>query len=88
MDLKKQVFKELDRNCPSHTIITSNTSGLSLTEMISEFRRKGQVVIAHWWNPPHIIPCVEVIKSQFATDEVFHIVIELLEWVGKKPVRV
>jgi 3-hydroxybutyryl-CoA dehydrogenase len=46
------------------------------------------VVGTHFWNPPHIVPCVEVIKSQFTADEVFQTVIELMERVGKEPVRV
>jgi 3-hydroxybutyryl-CoA dehydrogenase len=46
------------------------------------------VVGTHFWNPPYIIPCVEVIKSQFTADEVFHTVVELMERVGKEPVRV
>jgi len=88
MDLKKQVFTELDRYCPSHTIITSNSSGLSLTEMISEFRRKEQVVIAHWWNPPHIIPVVEIVRGRFTSDQTIDLVYQILTAIGKRPVRI
>jgi len=69
MDLKKGVIKEFDEYSPSHTIIASNASGLSLTEMASGIRRQGQTVIAHWWNPPHIIPVVEVVKGRYTSDE-------------------
>ena len=88
MDLKKQVFTELDRYCPSHTIITSNSSGLSLTEMISEFRRKEQVVIAHWWNPPHIIPVVEIVRGKYTSDQTIDLVYQILTAIGKRPVRI
>ena len=56
MELKNRIVKELDETCPSHTIIASNTSGLSLTEMVSDIKRRDQAIIAHWYNPPHIIP--------------------------------
>jgi 3-hydroxybutyryl-CoA dehydrogenase len=88
MDLKKKIFKDLDRYCPSHTIITSNTSGLNLTEMISEFRRKEQVVIAHWWNPPHIIPVVEIVRGKYTSDQTIDLVYQILTAIGKKPVRI
>ncbi len=88
MNLKKQFFKDLDRYCPSHTIITSNTSGLSLTEMVSDFRRKEQVVIAHWWNPPHIIPVVEIVRGKYTSDQTMDLVYQILTAIGKKPVRI
>ncbi|MBM4307726.1 MAG: 3-hydroxyacyl-CoA dehydrogenase family protein [Deltaproteobacteria bacterium] len=88
MELKKSVFKELDRYCPPHTIIASNTSGLSLTQITSEIKRQDRTVIAHWWNPPHIIPVVEVVKGRFTSDQTFDLVCQLLKIIGKKPVRI
>jgi len=88
MDLKKRIFKELDQNCPGHTIIASNTSGLSLTEMASHIKRQDQAVIAHWWNPPHIIPLVEIVKGQYTSDQTVDLVYQLLLSIGKKPVKI
>jgi len=88
MELKKRIFKELDQYCPNHTIIASNTSGLSLTEMASEINRQDKVVIAHWWNPPHIIPVVEVVKGRHTSDQTINLVYELLLAIGKKPVKI
>ena len=88
MDLKKRVFKDLDAYSPSHAIIASNTSGLSLTEMASGIKRQDQAVIAHWWNPPHIIPVVEVVKGRFTSDQTVNLVYQLLVAIGKKPVRI
>lgn len=88
MDLKKQLFNDLNRYCPSHTIIASNTSGLGLTEMVSGFRRKEQVVIAHWWNPPHIIPVVEIVRGKYTSDQTVDLVYQLLLAIGKRPVRI
>ena len=88
MDLKKDVFKTLDEYCLPHAIIASNTSGLSLTEMASEIKRKDQVVIAHWWNPPHIIPVVEIVRGQYTSDQTVNLAYQLLVAIGKRPVKI
>lgn len=88
MSLKKKIVKELDETCPSHTLIASNTSGLSLTDMVSNIRRRDQAVIAHWYNPPHIIPVVEIVKGQYTSDETVDLVYRLLVSVGKTPVKI
>jgi 3-hydroxybutyryl-CoA dehydrogenase len=88
MDLKKRIYKELDEYSPSHAIIASNTSGLSLTEMASNIQRKSQTVIAHWWNPPHIIPIVEIVKGKYTSNETVDLVFQLLLKIGKKPVKI
>jgi 3-hydroxybutyryl-CoA dehydrogenase len=86
MELKKRTFKELDEYCLPHTILTSNTSGLSLTEMTSGIRRRDQAVIAHWWNPPHIIPVVEIVKGRYTSEQTVDLVYRLLVAIGKRPV--
>jgi 3-hydroxybutyryl-CoA dehydrogenase len=88
IDLKKRIFKELDEYCPLHTIIATNTSGLSLTEMASGIKREDQAIIAHWWNPPHIIPVVEVVKGRHTSDKTLDLVYQLLVSIGKKPVKI
>ncbi len=88
LDLKREVFSDLERLTPPQTILCSNTSGISIGLISEKLQFKERVVGTHFWNPPHIVPCVEVIKSQFAADEVFHTVIELMKRVGKEPVRV
>jgi len=88
LDLKRAIFLQLEALTTPQTILCSNTSGISIGLISENLRFKERVIGTHFWNPPHIVPCVEVIKSQFAADEVFHTVIELMERVGKKPVRV
>ena len=88
LDLKRAIFLDLERLTPPRTILCSNTSGISIGLISEKLRFKERVVGTHFWNPPHIVPCVEVIKSQFAADEVFQAVIELMKRVGKEPVRV
>jgi len=88
MELKKNTFKELDRCCPPHTVLATNTSGLSLTEIASDIKRQDRTVITHWWNPPHIIPVVEVVKGRFTSDQTVDLVLQLLKTIGKKPVKI
>lgn len=88
LDLKRAIFSDLERLTPPQTILCSNTSGISISLISETLQFKERVVGTHFWNPPHIVPCVEVIKSQFTGDEEFHAVIELMERVEKKPVRV
>jgi 3-hydroxybutyryl-CoA dehydrogenase len=88
MDLKKRLFRELDEYCPSQTIIASNTSGLSLTEIACGIKRQDQAIIAHWWNPPHIIPVVEVVKGRYTSDNTVDLVYQLLVSIGKRPVKI
>ncbi len=88
MDLKKRVWGKLDAYAPPHAIIASNTSGLSLTEMAAGIKRQDQAIIAHWWNPPHIIPVVEIVKGRFTSDETVNLTYELLTAIGKRPVKI
>ncbi|MGZ3567845.1 MAG: 3-hydroxyacyl-CoA dehydrogenase family protein [Thermodesulfobacteriota bacterium] len=88
LNLKRAVFSDLERLTPPQTILCSNTSGISISLISENLQFKERVVGTHFWNPPHIVPCVEVIKSQFGSDEVFHTVVELMKRVGKEPVRV
>ena len=88
MDLKKEIFKKLDRFAPSQAILASNTSGLSITEMASVTRRPGKTIIVHGINPPTIIPVVEIVRGRQTTDETADLCYRLLLKLGKKPVRV
>ncbi|MFC1971246.1 3-hydroxyacyl-CoA dehydrogenase family protein [Chloroflexota bacterium] len=85
---KKELFNKLDALCPPHTILASNTSSLVLSEFGSDVKRQDKIVITHYFNPPHIMPCVEVVKGHGTSDETFNMTYELLEKVKKMPVRV
>ncbi|MGP3667644.1 MAG: 3-hydroxyacyl-CoA dehydrogenase family protein [Candidatus Bathyarchaeota archaeon] len=86
MNIKKEVFKELDKVCPSHTILASNTSSFSITEIASATNRKDKVVGMHWWNPPHLMPLVEIVKGQYTSKETIMTTKELAKKLGKVPV--
>ncbi|MBO5994527.1 MAG: 3-hydroxyacyl-CoA dehydrogenase family protein, partial [Firmicutes bacterium] len=90
MDLKKQLFAQLDELCPAHTVFASNTSSLKLTEMIEDLppERQKLCMISHWYNPAYLIPIAELSKFGNMEDEVFDEVYELYLNSGKRPVRV
>jgi len=87
MDLKKEVFKNLDRLAPPQAILASNTSGLSITEIGSVTQRPGKTIIVHGANPPHIIPVVEIVRGEKTSEETVDLSYRLMVKVGKKPVR-
>lgn len=90
LDLKQKLFKELDEYCPSHTILASNTSSLSLTSMM-EFisdKRKEQMMVNHWYNPGHLMPLVELSYFGNMPDHLFKEVEHLYQSIKKQTVKV
>ena len=63
LELKQQVFRDLERVAPANAILASNTSGIPITRLQEAVSRKERVVGMHWSNPPHVIPMVEVIAG-------------------------
>lgn len=88
LDVKQRVFEDLDRHAPEGAILATNTSGLSITEIASATERPESVVGTHWFNPPHIVPLVEVVRGEATDDAVFDRTYDLMERIGKTPVRV
>lgn len=86
LEVKKEVFKELDKNAPSNVILTSNTSGLSITEMASVTKRPDKVVGMHFFNPVAVMKLVEVVRGAFTSDETINVVCALAKKLGKEPV--
>lgn len=88
MDLKKEVFRELDGICPPETLFASNTSGLSITEMASVTKRPDKVIGMHFFNPVPAMKLVEIIKGQATSEETYQAIKTLSETLGKKTVLV
>jgi len=88
LDLKQGLFAELERYCSPQTVFATNTSAISITEIASKVRRKERVVGTHFWNPPYLIPLVEVIGGRHTSTEVVDYTFELLKTAGKHPVKV
>ena len=88
MELKKRVYKELDQVCVPGTILASNTSGLSITEIASATRRPDRVIGMHFFNPVPVMKLVEIIRGQSTADETYQIVRALAEKMGKTPITI
>ncbi|HOA35267.1 MAG TPA: 3-hydroxybutyryl-CoA dehydrogenase, partial [Bacillota bacterium] len=88
MDLKKELYKKLDAVCKSGTILASNTSGLSITEMAAATGRPQKVVGMHFFNPVPVMKLVEVIRGFDTDDETFDLTMELSRKLGKEPIAV
>lgn len=84
---KRELFNKLDKLCPRHTILASNTSGLVLSDFGSDVTRQDKLVITHYFTPPHIVPGVEVAKGPGTSDETYDITCDLMDRSGKIPIR-
>ena len=86
--LKQGLFRELDKMFSSDVILATNTSGISISAIASATKKPDRVVGMHWWNPPYIIPVVEIIKGEKTKEEIVEAVSELAVRLNKKPVLV
>ena len=83
--LKQQIFEELDTICPSHTILASNTTALMPSQIGVKAKRKDKILNTHYFNPPYLIPLVELIRSPDTSDETVAVTFNLLTTIGKTP---
>ena len=88
MQLKKDVFMELDKICKPETIFATNSSSLSITEIAACTTRPDKFIGMHFFNPADRMELVEVIKGQLTSDEVTKCIVELATSIGKQPVEV
>jgi 3-hydroxybutyryl-CoA dehydrogenase len=88
MELKKELYGELDKILKPNTIIASNTSGLSITEMASATKRPDKVVGMHFFNPVPVMKLVEVIKGASTSEETFKLIMELSVKMNREPIAV
>lgn len=88
MALKQKIFAEIEEHAPENCVLASNTSVMPITEIMSGLRLKNRALGTHWWNPPHMIPLVEVIKTQWTDQDVAQAMFDLLQDAGKTPVMV
>jgi 3-hydroxybutyryl-CoA dehydrogenase len=88
IDLKLQVFSRLDKACPAHTVLASNTSALSITEMAGATHRPQQFIGMHFFNPVHKMKLVEIIRGLETNEETFKIAEAVSKQMGKETVEV
>ena len=84
--LKQELFAQLDNSCPERTILASNTSNFLPSQIASATRRPDRTLVAHYINPPFLVPIVEVVPSPSTSAETVAAVKTLLEEIGKRPV--
>ena len=88
MNIKKQIFAELDEVCKPEAILASNTSSLSITEVAVATKRPDKVIGMHFFNPAPVMKLVEVIRGAATSQETFDYVKNLSVEIGKEPVEV
>lgn len=88
MDLKKEVFAMLDGLCKPETVLATNSSSLSITEIASATNRPDKVIGMHFFNPAPVMKLVELIKGQKTSEDVATTIKNLAESIGKTPVMV
>ncbi|TFG05814.1 MAG: 3-hydroxyacyl-CoA dehydrogenase [Promethearchaeota archaeon] len=79
MDIKKQVFKTCDDNAPAHCILATNTSTMSITEIATATSRQDKVIGMHFFNPPILMRCIEVISGEKSSEESMQIGMDVAE---------
>lgn len=87
-EIKFKLFKQLDEICPSHTILASNTSSISITQIAAATKRPDKIIGMHFMNPVPIMKLVEVIRGYSTTDEVCETIMNLSKGLNKIPVEV
>jgi 3-hydroxybutyryl-CoA dehydrogenase len=88
MPLKQRLFGEIEKDVRPDTILASNTSVMPITEIMGGLREKSRALGTHWWNPPFLVPLVEVIGTQWTSPEAIDFTMKLHAAAGKQPAHV
>ena len=87
MALKQDTFQKLDQMCRPDAILATNTSVMSPTEIASKSQKRDRIIGTHWWNPPFLIPLVEVVQTEVTPPWVIDVTMDLHKAIGKHPVH-
>jgi len=88
LSLKRKVFAELDRLCPPSAVLTTNSSNFTITSIVADngIRHPERCCVAHYFQPPHLLPLVEVVKGEQTSPETIEKTCRILKGARKKPV--
>ncbi len=86
--LKRKLFAEIEAHVRADTILASNTSVIPITSIMQELAKRERALGTHWWNPPFLVPLVEVIETQWTAPQTIAWTMALHEAAGKKPAHV
>jgi 3-hydroxybutyryl-CoA dehydrogenase len=85
LELKKALFRKIEKLAPAKTIIASNTSTFSIDDLAKGSKRPGKYMLTHFVNPPHVIPLIEVARGVKTSDKTYDFTLALLKQAGKRP---
>jgi 3-hydroxybutyryl-CoA dehydrogenase len=88
LPLKQKLFAEIERHVRPDTILASNTSVIPITKIMEGLAHRERALGTHWWNPPYLVPLVEVIGTQWTAPQVIDTTMALHKAIGKTPVHV
>src|SRR5215471_16012379 len=88
LPLKRRLFAEIEQHVRPQTILASNTSVIPITKIMEGLRERSRALGTHWWNPPYLVPLVEVIGTQWTSQAAIDWTIALHKAAGKMPVHV
>jgi 3-hydroxybutyryl-CoA dehydrogenase len=88
LELKRSIFADLVRLAPSKAVLASNTSVIPIHRIGEGLPTNARIIGTHWWNPPALIPLVEVVQSAFTSTATVRTTMELLASVGKSPAHI
>jgi len=88
VELKKNMYREVEKFAPEDAVIGSNTSSISITELASATRRPEQFCGMHFFNPPQLMRLIEIIRGVKTSDETINAIVEVTKRMGKEPVVV
>jgi 3-hydroxybutyryl-CoA dehydrogenase len=88
LPLKQSIFADLVELAPRHAILASNTSVIPISRIAADLPTADRIVGTHWWNPPYLIPLVEVVQAERTSDVTIAATIDLLTSIGKAPAHI
>jgi 3-hydroxybutyryl-CoA dehydrogenase len=88
LPLKQKLFAEIERHVRPDTFLASNTSVIPITRIMEGLKRRERALGTHWWNPPYLVPLVEVIETQWTTPQAIEFTMKLHADAGKQPAHV
>ncbi len=88
LELKQKIFAEVEAHAPADAILASNTSVIQISKIMGGLSGRHRAMGTHWWNPPHMIPLVEVVKTEWTDPALAQQMFDLLDHAGKTPAMV
>jgi len=88
LDVKQELLRQIEPLVDEHTILASNSSSFPISETARDLAHPQRAVVTHWFNPPHVIPVVEVVGGERTSDQTVNTALATLESIGKTAVRI